>query len=65
MVVNSWHFLVLALVAIILCRSTGSYMLRSVVLIGLNFYFIAQFLEQWSAVIVLCGLLLSIYVAGR
>lgn len=62
---NSWHFLALSILAIVLCRAIKLPGTRSGLLALLNIYFIAHFVRDARSAMFLLIVLASIYVIGR
>lgn len=62
---NSWHFLLIAFVAIACCRLVPSVPLRQACLLSLNAYFLSFFLPGPSAAIVLGVFLVATYGVAK
>jgi len=63
--INSWHFLLIAVLAIVACRSLPGRHVRAVLLTIFNCYFLSFFISGWQPLALLAALIGLTYLIGE
>lgn len=62
---NSWHFLLLAGVAIVACRAVPGRRARGILLTLFNLYFLSHFLVGWASIVAIGTLIAGTFLLGE
>lgn len=62
---NSFHFLLIGAVSVVLMRAFTHGLVRALVLLAINGYFFCQFISTWEAAALFAGLVAFSYALGR